>query len=242
MERRFDLAVIGGGPGGYTAAIQAAKLGLRTALVEARELGGTCLNRGCIPTKAMLHAAELFRTIQECGQFGISVTGAKMDFQKLLEYRNSTVEQLVQGVEQLLSANGVEALRGRGTLLPDRQVRVSFLGGDTSLSAEYVLLATGSRPKRLPILGMELPGVLDSDGLFALEELPEQIIIIGGGAIGVELAGAFSAGGAAPSAAWHGPGYLPEPADDSAQAGRRAAPGSKTPGNPERRRGTGLHL
>ena len=140
----------------------------------------------------MLHAAELFRTIQECGQFGISVTGAKMDFQKLLEYRNSTVEQLVQGVEQLLSANGVEALRGRGTLLPDRQVRVSFLGGDTSLSAEYVLLATGSRPKRLPILGMELPGVLDSDGLFALEELPEQIIIIGGGAIGVELAGAFS--------------------------------------------------
>lgn len=191
MEQ-FDLVVIGGGPGGYTAAIQAAKLGLRTALVEKGELGGTCLNRGCIPTKAMLHAAELYRQIGESKRFGISVSNVKVDFKALLEYQKGIVAQLVQGVEQLLKSNGVTQIQGTGTLLARKRVRVVPENGERILSADNVLLATGSKPKKLSLPGMDIPGVLDSDGLFLLEDPPESLGIIGGGAIGVEFAEMFS--------------------------------------------------
>lgn len=193
MVNQFNLVVIGGGPGGYTAAIKAAKSGFRTALVEGRELGGTCLNRGCIPTKAMLHAAKLFRHVKEGERFGILADGAEVDYGKLLEYRRDTVTQLVQGVEQLLKANGVTCLFGWGTLLSKNRVRITSANGETIIDADNVLLATGSKPKMLPLPGMELPGVLSSDELFELEELPQSLIIIGGGAIGVEFAETFSA-------------------------------------------------
>ena len=193
MENQFDLVVIGGGPGGYTAAIKAAKLGLKTALVEERELGGTCLNRGCIPTKAMLHAGRLLRQIKEGGQFGIFTAGAGVDYGRLLEYRRDTVSRLGQGVEQLLKANGVTCFSGKGTLLPGKEVRVAAVGGEVMLTAGNVLLATGSKPRVLSLPGMELSRVLDSDQLLTLEELPQSLVIIGGGAIGVEFAEAFSA-------------------------------------------------
>lgn len=193
MENRFDLVVVGGGPGGYTAAIKAAKLGFRTALIEERELGGTCLNRGCIPTKAMLHAAKLFRQAKEDERFGVLVTGAEVDYGRLLEYRRDTSAQLIQGINQLLKANGVTCFWGRGTLFPKNKVRVTSANSETMLDADHVLLATGSKPKMLPLPGMELPGVLSSDGLFELKERPQSMIIIGGGAIGVEFAEVFSA-------------------------------------------------
>lgn len=193
MENQFDLVVIGGGPGGYTAAVKAAKLGLRTALVEERELGGTCLNRGCIPTKAMLHAGRLFRQIKEGGQFGIFTAGAEVDYGRLLEYRRDTVSRLVQGIEQLLKANRVTIFSGKGTLFPEKKVRITADDDEMVLTAGNVLLASGSRPRMLSLPGMGLPGVLDSDRLLALKELPQSLAIIGGGAIGVEFAEAFSA-------------------------------------------------
>ncbi len=191
METRFDLIVIGGGPGGYMAAIRAARLGMRTALVEESRVGGTCLNRGCIPTKAMLHAASLLREIQAGAQFGILASEPRCDYGRLVEYREETVNQLVQGVEQLLKANGVTVLAGRGTLLPGRQVAVE--GTAEPYQAEHILLAAGSQPAMLPLPGMDLPGVVNSDGLFRLTELPQSLTIIGGGVIGVEFATAFSA-------------------------------------------------
>lgn len=194
MER-FDLIVIGAGPGGYVAAIKAAKLGLKTAIIEKTRVGGTCLNRGCIPAKAMLHAASLFREAREGGQFGIQTGEVTFDYQEILSYKEQTTDQLVQGVEQLLKANGVTIVEGIGTLLPGKQVRVRPANGAASeqiLEGQHILLASGSKPVMLPIPGMELPGVLSSDGLFSLSRFPESLVIIGGGVIGVEFATAFS--------------------------------------------------
>lgn len=193
MENKFDLIVIGAGPGGYVAAIKAAKLGMKTALIEERRVGGTCLNRGCIPAKAMIHASTLYREIQESERFGIFTSDVSYDFAKILEYKEGTTEQLVQGVEQLLSANGVCLFEGKGTLLPEKKVRVSLADGEQTIEGSKILLATGSKPLILPIPGLDLPGVLTSDELFQLKEVPESLIIIGGGVISVEFATVYAA-------------------------------------------------
>lgn len=195
MEERFDLIVIGAGPGGYVAAIKAARLGIRTAVVEEKRAGGTCLNRGCIPAKAMLHASGLYRQMQEAGQFGIEAEHVTIDFEKVLSYKEETTDRLVQGVEQLFKANGVTCLSGRGRLLPDRKVEVVSDGEARIYEAGSVLLAAGSRPVILPIPGMDLPGVLTSDELFRLREIPESLVIIGGGVISVEFATIYAAFG-----------------------------------------------
>ncbi len=191
----YDLAVIGGGPGGYTAAAHAAENGLGTVLVEAGELGGTCLNRGCIPAKAMLHAAETLRAIQKGGSIGVHAEGVSFDYREMLAYRQGTVEKLRRGVGDMLHAAGVTVIRGKGQVLSPGRIRVLAPGGEEVLTARDILLAAGSRPGKLPVPGMDLPGVLDSDGLFALEELPESLVVIGGGVIGVEMAEALSAMG-----------------------------------------------
>lgn len=195
----FDLIVIGGGPGGYVAAIKGAQLGLNTAIIEKDRFGGTCLNRGCIPTKAMLHAADLYREILEGGRFGIHAEKVTVNYGEVLDYKQETIDKLVSGVEQLLKANGVTMLKGTGTLLADRQVKVTFAepaedgATESYYDAEHIILAGGSYPAKLPVEGMELEGVLTSDGLFALKEIPESLTIIGGGVIGVEFAEVFSA-------------------------------------------------
>lgn len=189
---RYDLIVIGGGPGGYTAAVRAAELGMTTALVERRELGGTCLNRGCIPTAAMLHAAGLYRQMGQCGRFGIRADGVSVDYAGLLTYRRETVRDLVLGVEQMLDRNGVARFLGTGTLLADKRVRVAAAAGEKLLEAERVLLATGSRSRVPEIPGIALPGVTDSDGALGWESVPESLTVIGGGVIGVEYAQIFS--------------------------------------------------
>ncbi len=194
----FDLIVIGGGPGGYVAAIKGAQLGLNTAIIEKDRFGGTCLNRGCIPTKAMLHAADLYREVLEGGRFGIHAENVTVNYGEVLDYKQETIDKLVSGVEQLLKANGVTMLKGTGTLLADRQVKVTFAqpseDGQTEAfyESENIILAGGSYPAKLPVEGMELDGVLTSDGLFALEKIPESLTIIGGGVIGVEFAEVFS--------------------------------------------------
>lgn len=192
MEERFDLIIIGAGPGGYVCAIKAAKLGLKTAVVEESRAGGTCLNRGCIPAKAMLHASGLYREIRQAERFGVKAEGVSFDFEKILAYKEETTDQLVQGVEQLLKGGGVTCLAGRGRLFPGRQVEVEKDGEKQVYQAEQVVLAAGSRPVILPIPGMDLPGVLTSDELFALREVPESLVIIGGGVISVEFATIYS--------------------------------------------------
>ena len=192
MSEKYDVIVIGAGPGGYVAAIKAAKLGFKTAVIEAREAGGTCLNRGCIPAKAMIHASTLYREIKEADRFGISASDVTYDFEKILEYKEQTTGQLVQGVEQLLQANGVTRYYGKGTLFEGKKVKITG-NEEQFVEAENVILASGSKPLILPIRGMDLPRVLTSDELFKLSEVPKSLVIIGGGVISVEFATVYSA-------------------------------------------------
>lgn len=192
MGERFDVVVIGAGPGGYVAAIKAAKEGLRTAIVEERRVGGTCLNRGCIPAKAMIHASSLYREMREGERFGILASQVSYDYGKILEYKEETTDKLCQGIEQLLKANGVTMLKGKGTLEKGRQIRVTDRESESVCEAEHVILAAGSKPLMIPIPGIDLPGVLTSDELFQLRETPKSLAIIGGGVIGMEFASVYA--------------------------------------------------
>lgn len=192
MGQHYDVMVIGAGPGGYVAAIRAAKLGLHVAVVEEDRAGGTCLNRGCIPAKAMIHAAETYRSAREADRFGVETGRVSFDYGKILAYKEETTDALVQGVEQLLAGNGVDRLAGKGTLLAGKKVRVATEEKEEVYAADHIILAAGSKPLLLPIPGMDLPGVLTSDGLFRLQECPESLAIIGGGVISVEFATAFA--------------------------------------------------
>ncbi len=195
MEVDYQLLVIGGGPGGYSAAIRGAQCGLRTALVEQQDIGGTCLNRGCIPTKALLHGAQGLRESQDLAACGLKLSGAEVDFAALSQYKDDTVAYLRGNVEGLLKANGVTILRGQGRLLGSGKVAVAAKDGEQVYTCEHIIIATGSRPAMLPFVDAGQPGVVTSDGLLALDKLPERLVIIGGGVIGVEFATAFSAFG-----------------------------------------------
>lgn len=193
MENHYELIVVGAGPGGYVAAIKAAKLGIRTAVVEEREVGGTCLNRGCIPAKAMIHAATLYEEMKDAEQFGIMAENVRFDYEKIIDYKQGVITQLVGGVEQLFKGNGVDMIRGRGVLHAGKEVHVTAADGNVTVyTADNIILAAGSKPVVLNIPGMKLPGVISSDELFKLRERPDSIAIIGGGVIGVEFANAFS--------------------------------------------------
>lgn len=192
MGEKFDVIVIGAGPGGYVTAIKAAKEGLHTAIVEDRRVGGTCLNRGCIPAKAMIHASSLYREMKEGETFGVVASDVTFDYSKILAYKEETTDKLCQGVEQLLKGNGVTLLHGKGTLETGKKVRVTNEEGEAVYEAEHIILAAGSKPLVLPIPGLNLPGVLTSDELFKLESMPESLVIIGGGVISVEFASVYT--------------------------------------------------
>lgn len=194
MTDRFDLIVIGAGPGGYVAAIKAAKAGMNVAIVENIRAGGTCLNRGCIPAKAMIHASSVYSEIlTEVESVGVHAENVSFDYSRIVDYKQKTTDELVAGVEALLDGNGVTRLNGRGTLEADRSVTVCDGSGNSeNYPADKVILATGSVPALIPVPGIDLPGVLTSDGVFALKEMPESLVIIGGGVIGVEFATVFS--------------------------------------------------
>lgn len=194
--RAFDMVVLGAGPGGYVAAIRAAQLGMKVALVEKDRLGGLCLNRGCIPTKAMVKSADALMLAQRAEKLGVRVGEVRLDYAGVVRRRQEVVETLVRGIEQLMRANRVEVVTGEGRLRPDGLVEVTAAGKPvTALRARHVILATGSQPVRLPIPGSELPGVVDSDGLLELEELPSRLVVIGGGIVGCEFASIFRAFG-----------------------------------------------
>ena len=142
MSGKYDVVVIGAGPGGYVAAIKAAKLGLKTAIIEERRAGGTCLNRGCIPAKAMIHASSLYREMQDAERFGVSASDVTYDYGKIVAYKEETTDKLVQGVEQLLKANGVDVYDGKGTLLEEKKVLILKEQEDVVIEGETIILAT----------------------------------------------------------------------------------------------------
>ena len=183
--KQFDLAVIGGGPGGYSAAEYAAARGKRVVLFEKDQLGGTCLNRGCIPAKAMLHAGEILTEIRDADRFGIHVGEAEVDFPKIHEEKNRVIGELRRGVEKLMQTCKVEVVCGSAVITGERTITC----GEETYQADDIILATGSVPAIPPIPGADLPGICTSNEIFegAGKDFA-SIVIIGGGVIGVETA------------------------------------------------------
>ena len=184
----YDVVVIGGGPGGYSAAIRARQLGRKTALVEEADLGGVCLNWGCIPTKALLKQAEVYQLVRHADEYGIKVGEPEVDWEMVIGRSRAVAERLSKGVAYLMQKNGVDVLQGRGKLTPARKVQVDDGKSVTELDAAQVILATGSRPKSIP--GVEFDGtrIISSKEAMVQEERPQALAIIGAGAIGVEFA------------------------------------------------------
>lgn len=185
----YDVVVLGGGVGGYTAAIQAAKRHLKVALVEAKQLGGVCLNQGCIPTKAYLKSAEVLRTSQRQAEFGIEQAGTPtVDFLKVFERKEKIVTRLRQGVTYLMKQNKITVIPGRGVLSGPNQLTVTQKTTVETLRFKDLILATGSTPKTLPNIVIDGQVVVTSEALLSQQTLPKSIVIIGGGAIGLEWA------------------------------------------------------
>jgi dihydrolipoamide dehydrogenase len=188
-----DIVVIGGGPGGYVAAIRAARLGGKVTLIEKEELGGTCLNWGCIPTKALLRGIEILEGIQAGQDFGIQVKDVSVDFSKLMARKDRTVKALVSGVAGLVKANGIELIKGTAKLTSPRKIEVSAEGQRLTLEARKMIIATGSLSADIPIPGVKHARVIDSQGILQLTHLPKSLVIIGAGPIGLEFGSVFAA-------------------------------------------------
>ncbi len=195
---QFDLVVLGSGPGGYVAAIRAAQLGFKTALVEKdKTLGGTCLNVGCIPSKALLHSTEMYHFAGHgAGDHGIDLTNLSVDIGKLMERKNRTISQLCGGVAQLMKANKVTVLQGLGMLEGPGKVRVSGNAEESLLEAKHIVIATGSVPVELPFLPFDGETVVSSTQAIAFEKIPERLVVVGAGAIGLELGSVWARLGA----------------------------------------------
>lgn len=187
-EYSFDVVVLGGGPGGYEAAIRCSQYGKKVALVEARELGGTCLNRGCIPTKALLHSAEAFEETQNASSCGVITGDVSFDFARMAEYKDNVVAKLRSGVASLEKAHGVKVIKGYGKLIDSHTLDVD----GEAITFDKLILATGSAPARPPIPGIDGENIVTSDEILNMTELPESFVIIGGGVIGIEFATLFA--------------------------------------------------
>nr|WP_198144452.1 dihydrolipoyl dehydrogenase [Parafrankia sp. EUN1f] len=229
----FDLLVLGGGPGGYVAAIRAAQHGLSVGLVEKERPGGVCLNWGCIPTKAMLRSAEAFDVVRRAHEFGVRTGEPTVDYDAVRRRKDDIVKGLADGVAGLLRANSVTTIAGHARMTGPTSVEILEVGdaplgpggplyaapptGTTatrSVSARDVVIATGSRPAELPVPGADLPGVITSDGAFGLTEVPERVVIVGGSAVGAEWATLFAEFGAAVTVVEMQPTLVP--AEDAA--------------------------
>ncbi|GAC1327816.1 MAG: dihydrolipoyl dehydrogenase [Chloroflexota bacterium] len=214
-QSAFDVLIVGGGPGGYPAAIRAAQYGLRVAVIEKERPGGVCLNWGCIPTKAMLRSADVLETIQHSAEFGVLADNVHLDYSAVLKRKDTIVKGLTDGVGQLLKANGVTLINGHARFTGPQQLEVVGTGASplgsggplynapadasgqpsAGVTGKNIIIATGSMPASLPIPGSDLPGVINSDGAFMLREVPKKIVILGGGAVGTEWATMFAAFG-----------------------------------------------
>ena len=189
------LAILGGGPAGYVAALRARQLGAEVTLVEMDRLGGVCTNRGCIPSKTLLRSAEIARLVRSAGEFGVQAELQSIEWQQVMARKQRVVDTMVKGIEYLMDRHGVRVVKGRGRLVEPLVMSVETEQGTETIRADRVLLCPGSIPARLPVPGAEGPGVMTSDQVMELPERPESLAIIGGGYIGAELADFFDAMG-----------------------------------------------
>jgi len=204
------IAIIGGGPGGYVAAIRAAQLGAQVTLIEKEKLGGTCLNVGCIPTKALLHSAEVLTEAKNSAKIGLVIPEVGYDWKKIQQHKDKISTKLAGGVKGLLKANGVNIIAGTAQFLSNEVLLVTETSGKTDeLRPDKIIIATGSVPALPPIPGIDHPNCLDSTGALSLDHVPEQLVIIGGGVIGVEMASVYNQFGSKVTIVEMQPGILP---------------------------------
>ncbi|MFA5381104.1 MAG: dihydrolipoyl dehydrogenase [Candidatus Izemoplasmatales bacterium] len=189
--KQTDLMIIGAGPGGYVGAIYAARKGLKVTLVEKRWIGGTCLNAGCIPTKALIKAVEVFEEAKTGSKFGIDVEGVTANWTNIQIQKNKVTDSLRQGVEVLLAKNGVNVVNGSASFADDGTILVATSAGNEFYQARNTIIATGAKTKHLHITGIDLPVVIDSEQILTLSTIPQSLTIIGGGVIGMEFAFIF---------------------------------------------------
>lgn len=187
--KKFDLIVIGSGPGGYPAAIRAAQKGKKVALVEADLIGGTCLNRGCIPSKALIAGAELFEEIRHADAFGIKIEKASIDYSKLVERKDQIVGKIRKSLEGLIRSNGIEIICGFAKFISPKKLQIS---GDKTIEADQIIIASGSKPRSIPAFPFDGKKILDSTDILNLKILPKKMVIVGGGVIGCEFASLFN--------------------------------------------------
>lgn len=229
MAIQVDVAVLGGGPGGYTAAIRAAQLGKSVAIIESDKLGGTCLHQGCIPSKSLLRSAEVYATLLEADTYGISATDISLDFNKVQGRKEKSVDQLYRGLQYLMKKHGIQIIHGRGRVIGPSifsprsgSLAVELADGEMeSVVSQNLIIATGSRPRSLPGLLPDGVHILTSDEALRLETLPASMLIIGGGVIGVEWASMLQDFGVAVTLVEAGARLLPgEDAEVSAELTR----------------------
>ncbi|MBC8191965.1 MAG: dihydrolipoyl dehydrogenase [Candidatus Marinimicrobia bacterium] len=189
---KYDIAIIGGGPGGYVAAIRAAQLGKKAVVIERADLGGVCLNWGCIPTKALLKSAEVLRSAQKAKKFGVVVDGVEVDFPSVIQRSRQVAGSLSKGVDFLMKKNEVDVIHGSAMLLGGNKIRIN---NDEKISADNIIVATGARPRPMPGAAYDGETIISSKEAMSLESIPEKLVIVGAGAIGVEFADFYAAMG-----------------------------------------------
>ncbi|MEW6624479.1 MAG: dihydrolipoyl dehydrogenase [Bacillota bacterium] len=189
----YDIIVLGGGPGGYVAAIRGSQLGAKVALIEAVELGGTCLNKGCIPTKAMIASVDKLEAIREAANFGIEVDGYRVDFQKIQARKGLVVDQLVKGIHYLIKKNKIDLFKGYGTFVNANEIEVATSEGKKRVSGKNIIIATGSKPLVFDSFNYDGQNIITSDEALELQEIPDSLMIVGGGVIGCEFATIYAA-------------------------------------------------
>ena len=197
MEQEFDLIVVGGGPGGYVCAIRAAQLGLKTACVESRgTLGGTCLNVGCIPSKALLHTAKVITDAEDTGSHGVTFSKPEIDLEKLRDWKsNKVVKKLTMGLSQMAKQRGVQVIEGHGEFISSNQITVKLVdGSEKIIGFKSAIIAAGSQPTKIPGTP-EDDRIMDSTGALELKDIPKKLLIIGGGIIGLEMGTVYDAMG-----------------------------------------------
>lgn len=191
-----EIVVIGGGPGGYVAAIRGAQLGAKVTLIERHKIGGTCLNYGCIPTKTLYRNAELLNTLMHIEDFGIKTGPVTFDIDKIQARKKEVVDQLVGGIEQLIKINGIDLIYGSAEFLSATDLKITNEAGEIqTITCDNIIVASGSKPQMPPIEGANLDGVITSKEILEFKNVPEKLVVIGGGVIGMEFAGIFAAMG-----------------------------------------------
>ncbi len=207
----FDIAIIGAGTGGYVAAIRAAQQGKKVVIVEKQDLGGVCLNKGCIPTKTLLKSAEKWQDLQHCDEFGLFISEMAYDWEKIMERKNSVIYQLRSGIEKLLKANKVTVLVGTAQIVDEHRLHLVTDNPDDErdVTMENLIIASGSEPARPPIKGADKVGVITSDDILRLSEVPASLVIIGAGAVGIEFASIYAGFGCQTTVVEMAPSILP---------------------------------